>query len=136
MGSVFISESQRIFCLIFQDRFWSVCVILACMVKLQLFAQCLADHLLHPIIPALILFLCQFSAFTYVVDRILSFNTSPILAILISILALMSLVLMTLFSVAVNVYSVSLIRFLLCGNVFSLFSEVSMLLYFFPFSFP
>ena len=44
--------------LIFSDRFWAVHILFVRMVKLQILVLFSVEHLSHPVVPSLILFLC------------------------------------------------------------------------------
>ena len=63
---------------IIQDRFWVVYIPFVCMVKFKFLVQFLVDHLAHPVVSSLILFLWKFAAFAYyVIDFFVSFTPWP-----------------------------------------------------------
>ena len=62
--------------LILLDRFSVVHIQFVQMIKLQFFVQFLVDQLSYPVVPILILFLCQFAVFaSRVIDRFVSITT-------------------------------------------------------------
>ena len=69
--------------LIFQDRFWSTHIPLVCIVKIQPLEQFPIDCLSHPVMSTLVLFLYQFTSFTYVIDCFCIFTYSLHLLIII-----------------------------------------------------
>ena len=59
------------------------------MMKIQSFAQFPVDHLSHPVVPNLVLLLCQFTAFaSYVINCLISVSLSPTLNILLHLKSL------------------------------------------------
>ena len=57
------------------------------MVRFKFLAQFPVDHLAHPIVSSLILFLCQFAAFVYyVIDNFVSISTWPTSAVLLRLI--------------------------------------------------
>ena len=59
LGDLFyLKVTGNLMCLILQDRFWVVQIPFGRMVKFQFLAQFPVDHLLHPVVSTLILFLC------------------------------------------------------------------------------
>ena len=80
--SVCISKSLISLCLILQGGFWVVHIPFICMIKFKLLAQFPVDNLAHPIVSGLILSLCLFTAFAYVINCFVSITTQSTSAIL------------------------------------------------------
>ena len=62
-----ISETFTFLCVFISKSQWILCISLlfVSMVKFQSFALFPVDHLSHPVMSALLYFICQFAAFTY-----------------------------------------------------------------------
>ena len=74
--SISISKSERILCFLFEDRFWFVHILFICMGKFQSLVQFPVDHLSHPVVPSLVLLLCQLAVFDhYVSDSFIYVST-------------------------------------------------------------
>ena len=58
------------------------------MVKFESLVQFPVDHLSHPVMPSLVLHLCWFAGFAYVINRFISVSTLPTLSILLRIIFL------------------------------------------------
>ena len=76
--SVCMSKSQRSLCISISS--WNLTIrtngiSFVRMVKFQFLAQFPVDHLAYPVVSRLILILCEFTAFAYVIDRFVSFTT-------------------------------------------------------------
>ena len=84
-------------------------------VKFEFLAYFPMDHLAHPVVSSLVLFLSQFAVFTYymwsMVSSLSPHNLHFLLCYVLSILALIWLVLLALFYVAIRRDSVSLLKF-------------------------
>ena len=103
--SVCISKSIRSLCVLF-SRCWVVYIPLVSVFKFKSFAHLTVNHLIDTVVSRLILHLRKFAAFAYyVIDRFVLFCW------VLSILALIWLVLMSLSWAAIRKDSVSLLRF-------------------------
>ena len=91
------------------------------MVKLYSLAQFPVDHLSHPVVLTLVLLLCQFHLSLH--------QLNLLFCIVLSIFDLILLVLITLFSVAINQDSVSFFRFLLISHVLVISGVISFVYY-------
>ena len=73
---------------IFLDKCWVLHIPFVCMVKFKFLAHFPVDHLAHPVVFSLLLFLCHFAAFAYyMIDRFVSVTTEPTFAILLSLIS-------------------------------------------------
>ena len=102
-------------CVIFKDRFWVVHIPFVGMVKFKFLAHFPVDHLVHPSCLAFYSFcasLLHLVIMWLMVSSLSSQSLHLLFCCILSILALIWLVLMTLFCAAIRRNSVSLLKFL------------------------
>ena len=83
---LYLKIPNELVSLIFQSVFWVVHIPFIHMDKFQFLAQFPMDHLAHPVVSSLILFLYLFAAFAYVINRLVSITTLPTYAILLRLI--------------------------------------------------